>query len=195
MALNPYLSVTSAAINGVTGPNVVLTGCNLQLKSPTAETDASGLGNLIVGWNDPPPGTLPSPFRSGSNNLIVGTYNNFTSYGGFVAGFLNTVSGAYASISGGGYDTASAAYASISGGARNTASGIYGSVSGGARNTASAADASVSGGYSNTAGGGYASVSGGYSNTAGGGYASVSGGSSLTQGNSDGWSAGSYHTP
>ena len=52
----------------------------------------------------------------GSNNLIVGNYQAFPSYGGFVAGYGNTISGPRASVSGGGYSTASGSAASVSGG-------------------------------------------------------------------------------
>jgi len=110
MALDPFLTVTAAggagSINGVTGPNIVLQGCNLQLKSTTAEGDSSGTGNLIVGWNSLP-ATLPTPFRTGSNNLIVGDANNFTGAGCFLAGHYNTASGLCASVSGGSGRTAS----------------------------------------------------------------------------------------
>ena len=54
MALAPYVSVTGSALNSVPGPNVVLQGCNLNLRSTTSEDGTSGLGNLIVGWDDNP---------------------------------------------------------------------------------------------------------------------------------------------
>jgi trimeric autotransporter adhesin len=198
MALNPFLTITAAgragAVNGVAGPNVVLKGVNLQIKSATAEGDSSGLGNLIVGWNDSP-NPLPLPFRSGSNNLIVGDNNNFTSSGSFVAGLQNTVSGNEASVLGGQRNIASGQFASVGGGGNNTASGFMASVGGGALNIASGGYASVSGGNSNTASGADASVSGGYTNTASTDSASVSGGQNITQNNNSGWSAGTYHTP
>ena len=63
--LPTYLSLDSSAINGVTGPNIVLAGCNLQIKSSSYETDTSGTGNLIVGWDDQPaarpPWCAPAP--------------------------------------------------------------------------------------------------------------------------------------
>src|ERR1035437_5691368 len=84
LALAPYVSLTKTAINGVKGPNVVFHGVNLQIRSKNAEGDTSGLGNLIVGW-DEVPDQPPAPFRNGSNNLVVGGLNNFTSFGCFVA--------------------------------------------------------------------------------------------------------------
>lgn len=128
-AVAPYVTV-QGTVNGVHGPNVVLQGCNLQVKSTTSETDTSGTGNVIVGWNYNPY-SLPSPFRTGSNNLVVGSENNFTTCGCFVAGYQNTTSGAFSSVSGGYANTANNSYASVSGGAHNTASGTYSSISGG----------------------------------------------------------------
>jgi uncharacterized coiled-coil protein SlyX len=121
MALDPYVTVSAAAINGMVGPTVVLQGVNLQVRSTTSEGDTSGLGNLIVGWNDSP-STVPTPFRTGSNNLVVGDVNNFTSYGGFAAGLLSSVTAPYASVSGGSSNTASGYASSVSGGLGITAS-------------------------------------------------------------------------
>ena len=121
MALDPYVTVSAAAINGMVGPTVVLQGVNLQVRSTTSEGDTSGLGNLIVGWNDSP-STVPTPFRTGSNNLVVGDVNNFTSYGGFAAGLVSSVTAPYASVSGGSSNTASGYASSVSGGLGITAS-------------------------------------------------------------------------
>jgi uncharacterized protein YoxC len=145
LALAPYVSVTTTALNGVGGPNIVFQGCNLLVRSTTNEYDTSGLGNLIVGW-DSAPSTLPSPYRSGSNNLVVGDQNNFTSNGCLVAGDANTVSGIDASVTGGVFNQATTNDASVSGGQRNTASAWYSSVSGGENNVADGWYASVSGG-------------------------------------------------
>ena len=142
LALEPYVKVfTSGTLYGVKGPNILLQGCNLNIRSTTSETDTTGTGNLIVGWDDPSSGG-----RTGSNNLVCGDQNSFTSYGGFVAGFGNVVSDLYASISGGSGNTASDDSASVSGGTGNHASAVGASVSGGTGNTASNLNASVSGG-------------------------------------------------
>ena len=115
LALAPYVSVTGSTLNGVVGPNIVFKGTNVHVMSTTSEADTSGLGNLIVGWDDEPATTQ----RSGSNNLICGDYNSFTSYGCFLAGFYNAVSGIGASVSGGVGNQASNAAASVSGGDGN----------------------------------------------------------------------------
>jgi hypothetical protein len=179
LALAPYVSVTGNSLDGVVGPNIVFQGANLHVRSSASETDSSGLGNLIVGWNQVP-GSAPSGYRSGSNNLVCGDRNSFPANGCFLAGYDNTASAGYASVSGGTDNTASAGWASVSGGTSNTASSGFSSVSGGSGNTAS---------------GGFSSVSGGSGNKATGGWATVSGGSNLTQGNAWGWSGGSYSTP
>ena len=205
LAMAPYVSVTSSTMNGVVGPNVVFKGCNLHVMSKTSETDATHTGNLIVGW-DTAPSPAPSPLRSGSNDLVCGNQNNWTSYGEFVAGQQNTVSGVGCTVSGGfgnlasGSDSSVSAGelnratiglssvtggeannatnwgASVSGGGGNAATGEDSSICGGGANIASALSSTVTGGHANTASSDCASISGGDSNTASGEFASVSGG-------------------
>jgi polyhydroxyalkanoate synthesis regulator phasin len=179
LLLGPFVSVDPNPENGVAGPNITFTGANIHIVSGSGATDdhrfsggsSSGLGSLIIGYDEvPPPGTPPlSPGdRDGSHNLVIGEFNRFTSpaFGGLVAGRLNAISAQEASVSGGNGNTASNIFASVSGGDGNTASGETASVSGGAGNTASGIQASVSGGDGNTASGALASVIGGTLNTA-----------------------------
>ena len=130
LALAPYVSLDRSAVNGVAGPNVVFKGCNLQVKSKTSESTIDGTGNLIVGWDDNP-STTPSGYRSGSNNLVCGDNQTFTSIGCFLAGGNNTASAEQAAVSGGFANTASNSGATVSGGANNVASGYLSVVSGG----------------------------------------------------------------
>ena len=177
------------------GNNVLITGANLYLRSGSGSTDGAvnGLGNLIVGYNELREDGTDD--RSGSHNLVVGRKQNFGSYGGLVAGELNTLGAAYASVSGGGSNTASGfrasisggfgnnaigSNASVSGGRDNIASGETSSISGGEVNVASARSASVTGGTENEANDSYTSVSGGFDNTASNNYASISGGQGNT---------------
>jgi len=51
--------------------------------------------------------------RTGSHNLLVGDENNFNSYGGLVAGSLNTISAPYSSVGGGYHNKAGRSYSSI----------------------------------------------------------------------------------
>lgn len=69
--------------------------------------------------------------RSGSHNGVMGSQNNYSSYGGLVVGYFNTATGQFASVSGGSYNTASGLGASVSGGEYNTASGDHSFVGGG----------------------------------------------------------------
>ena len=111
-----------------TGDDVYFTGCNVHIVSGAGATDGAvnGLGNLIVGYNEDVavlfPGS-PASLRSGSHNLVVGPGHSYSRYGGLVAGFINIITGSYASVSGGNGNTASGDYSSVSGGNDNRASG------------------------------------------------------------------------
>jgi hypothetical protein len=158
-------------------PEVLFSGVNVRIVNGTGNTETTNrCGNLIVGYNESRPDLLGGDVRTGSHNIIVGQQNNYSSFGGLVAGFLND---------------SQAAYASVSGGNHNTASGNYSSVSGGNANFATGNSSSVSGGADNFAQGDASSVSGGVENAAQPSDASVSGGFFINQGNDNGWPAGS----
>ena len=115
--------------------DVISAGRNVHVRNGQGNTNGSnGVGNLVIGYNESGDG---SPARGGSHNVVIGPEHSSSSYGGFVAGFSNTVSGKYASVSGGPDNTASNFMASGSGGQGNEASGRYASVSGGDSRTAS----------------------------------------------------------
>ena len=176
LALAPFVSVDPNPEINVTGPNIVFKGANIHIESGSGATDdhgnPTGLGNLIIGYNEAPAGLIPGG-RGGSHNLVIGKLNSFTqaAFGGLVAGEGNTISNEGVSISGG-----------ING----IASGLYSSISGGAANTASGSQSSVTGGYVNTASGLLASVTGGEKNVASGPGTVVIGGNGVTDGNSNG---------
>jgi hypothetical protein len=159
-------------------PEVRITGANLRLVNGLRATaTANGLGNLLVGYNEPRQG---GNVETGSHNVVVGQGHNFSSFGGLVVGRQNEISGAFAAISGGFDNTASGASAAVSGGIFNRASGASAAISGGFDNTASANATSVCGGQGNTARGESATVSGGHGNTASGPTAAISGGEANT---------------
>jgi hypothetical protein len=171
------------------GTTYVLSGYNLQIVDGTGQTPSlSGRGNLIIGYNtlraDIIAG-IPPDARTGSHNLVLGDFNNYTSYGGLVTGGANDITGPYAVILGGAYNIASGGNASIAGGKNNQATGQAASVSGGAGNTASLDCASVTGGFFNRATNQFATVNGGAYNLASGFGSTVSGGVGL-------WANGSY---
>jgi hypothetical protein len=132
---------------------VVITGANLCIVNGLGLTETTnGLGNLIVGYNESRPPGVVQDDRTGSHNVVVGRFNNFSSFGGLVVGNFNQISGQFASVSGGDENTASGLFSSVSGGDENTASGGFSSVSGGVFNTASGFFfSSVSGGSNRTA--------------------------------------------
>jgi hypothetical protein len=113
LALAPYVAVTLDSINAVIGPNIIFTGANIHIRSGSGLTNdgggtLTGLGNLIIGYNEVPDG-LSLGDRGGAHNLVIGSFNKFTqfAFGGLVAGEINTISAESASVSGGLNNTAS----------------------------------------------------------------------------------------
>ena len=132
-----FMTVVAGPINGMPGPHIIITGANLHIRSGEGVTDGAntGVGNLVIGYNEVLGWGLDAGDRDGTHNLIVGPGHKYLSFGGFLAGYKNTTSGNYASVSGGWDNTASGDYASVSGGLSNTASGGASSVSGGGSRT------------------------------------------------------------
>ena len=132
-ALNAKLaSVSVVTVDGQ--PTVRFSGVNVQVVDGSGDTDGpvNGRGNLIVGYN-----ANASDTRTGSHNLIVGDAHSYSSYGGLVAGFNNTVSGIWSSVTAGRNNTASGEFSSVAGGVFSSATGEWSSVSGGEANIAS----------------------------------------------------------
>jgi hypothetical protein len=140
----PDIKYVSKGVGGV--PTIQFSSVNVQIESGATseepEHEINGKGNLLIGF-DEEPGT-----QTGSNNLVVGAEQAFTSYGGFVAGVENVVTGPFASVSGGEHNTASAEGATVSGGEQNQATESDASVSGGASNIAEGRWSSILGGHS-----------------------------------------------
>jgi hypothetical protein len=140
------------------GNDIFITGANLYIVNGLGQTDCgfedepirncpNGLGNLIVGYNELRDDPCCNPdVRTGSHNVVVGRLHNFSRFGGLVVGQQNSISGDFASVSGGNTNVASGITSSVSGGRSNTASGEASSVSGGLGNRASEDSSSVSGG-------------------------------------------------
>jgi trimeric autotransporter adhesin len=179
------------------GNEITIKGANLRIVNGLGSTNCgdpadlipdcpNGLGNLIVGYNELRTesncglGPFCANTRTGSHNIVVGQYHNFSSVGGLAVGFRNEISGDFASVSGGLDSRASGSSAAVSGGQGNTASGLAAAVNGGIGHTASGWWSSVSGGTGHTASGDWSSVSGGAGNMAVGESAAVSGGRSNT---------------
>ncbi len=191
------LNQFKADLTGVkrVGDTIQFEGVNLQIVNGLGATDGdkssigglevNGLGNLIVGYDEPLNPDFfsepkPVPDKSGSHNIIVGKGHNYSSYGGLVAGEYNVISAKYATVLGGSLNQSIEELASISGGLWNIASGGYSHISAGVSNIASATGSSVTGGSSNTAAGGNSTVSGGTRNHATNTESTISGGSRNT---------------
>jgi cell division protein FtsB len=190
LLLGPFVNVDPNPEIGVIGPNIIFSGANIHIVSGSGRTNdngnRTGLGNLIIGYDEDPRMVLPNPLqpgdRGGSHNLVIGSWHRFTqaAYGGFVAGQANLITNVGASVIAGEENTASGFVSSVTGGVGNTASGLFASVSGGGSNTASGDQSSVLGGGTNIASGGGASVTGGAFNTASGSITVVLGGQNVT---------------
>jgi hypothetical protein len=195
----PYIKYEEKGVDGKS--TIKFSGVNVQIVNGEGKTaTVNGEGNLVIGYNEGPEATekTETTEKTGSHNLILGNYQTYTSYGGILSGSDNTISGPFASITGGYKNTVSVSgdYSSVSGGYKNTASSNDSSVTGGFDNTASYDDSSVSGGDDNTASGYLSSVSGGEDNTASGDASSVSGGYKNTASGSDSSvSGGESNTP
>lgn len=136
--------------------------------SPEDETEftlTNGVGNLIVGYNEP---RFNTTLRTGSHNVVVGQNHIYTSFGGVVAGDRNEISSFYSCVTGGENNRATGPSSSIVGGATNLASGSFATISGGGSNQATGFASGICGGSDNVASGSYSVISGGESNSASG---------------------------
>lgn len=121
--LGKYLSINTGVVNDLKGPHIMFHGVNVHVQSGTGTTaDAtSGLGNLIVGYNETATGVV----RNGSHNIVGGQMNSFGSFGGLVIGMHNRISGQHAAVLGGGQNRAEGPYSTVVGGQQNTSSVNY----------------------------------------------------------------------
>ncbi len=126
--LAKYVKVEQGEVNGVKGPHVVFTGVNLHLRSGRNATNdggaLSGLGNLIVGYNEMQ--STPIVYElagcdrvlTGSHNIVTGSGNLFTSYGGIVVGSNHCITSPNSSILAGDTNEAHGMSSAILGGTR-----------------------------------------------------------------------------
>jgi hypothetical protein len=105
---------------------------NVQVVSGSGATDGTvnGEGNLVVGYAENP----GARGQTGSNNLIVGSANGWTSYGGLVGGYADQATGPYATAFG--TKNTAQGHASFVAGQQNKATGRSSSILGGDGNVA-----------------------------------------------------------
>ncbi len=162
-ALAPFVKVDFGFENDVRGPNIVFTGANVHIVSGSGNSwdnnNPTGLGNLIIGYNEAFPGFTPVN-RSGVHNLIIGRYHQFgpLTFGGIVSGEQNNINGSEEAIIGGAANTANTSFGVIIGGLQNTTifgipdspNGSYAQVVvGGFNNTTAGAISCIFGGTGN----------------------------------------------
>ena len=125
-----YVTINPNTINGLAGPHIIFTGANLHIRNGQGGTyfGATGVGNLIVGYNSIVVGTET---RSGSHNVVIGDAHSYPSIGGFLAGFGNGAMGIATSVSGGSFNSAVGQMSTVSGGINNTTPAMDSAVSGG----------------------------------------------------------------
>jgi hypothetical protein len=141
----PRINYVESGVGGK--PTIQFSDVNVQIVDGEGKTEVvNGAGNLVIGYDENAGRT-----QTGSHNVILGEEQAFSSFGGLVTGYGNTISGREASVSGGALNTASGYYTSIIGGMRNTAEVEASSVEGGSKNLAESRFASIFGGKELTA--------------------------------------------
>ena len=160
--LSACARIEEGEINGLAGPHLIVEGCNLHVRNGNSSDSTdncapSGQGNLVVGYNE----ILVTEDRTGCHNVVIGQGHAYSSYGGLVTGFGNSLMGTYSSAIGGSSNFAIGTESVVTGGTDNIASSDYSVVVGGTLNEATGLYAVVNGGANNEASGQYASVFGG----------------------------------
>ena len=168
-ALLEHVKVEEKGVNEK--PTIQFSGANVQVVNGEGKTaTTNGEGNLVIGYDE------SNRAQTGSHNLVVGPYQQYTSFGGIVAGAFNAIEAEDASVLGGYNNDADAQRAVVSGGESNVAHGFASSVSGGSFNSAGGKWSSVSSGEENQASGESSSIQGGFHDYAIGDDSAVGGG-------------------
>jgi uncharacterized coiled-coil protein SlyX len=167
--LEPHIKVTSDE----RGPLIIITGANLQIvngQDQGGTETINGLGNLIIGYDEENSvnntnfqycsdgqfknqeicesngASWSNSHKSGSHNIVLGSENSYSSFGGLVAGKRNFITNEYASVLSGFGNAASGPQSGVLGGGLNEASSERSTISGGSQNLAGQFDTSIGGG-------------------------------------------------
>jgi hypothetical protein len=157
------------------GNDIYITGANLHVRSGAGSTSAAvnGLGNLIVGYDE---SRRTGDAKDGSHNIVCGSKNNYSGFGGIVSGDSNAISGSHSAIISGSANSANANFSTVIAGTKNTASANYATVTGGNSNNATGQYSISLGGNGNYATGWYSSTIAGANNHATQNFSVASGG-------------------
>ncbi len=120
---------------------------NLQVVNGMGTTNTTnGCGNLIIGYNEPPPASSGWPnTRTGSHNLVLGRYHSHASYAGLLSGEMNRT-------------TAAAPASCVVGGSEGSVNGDRSVIVGGHEGKANSDRSVVIGGFDNGSNGANLSV-------------------------------------
>ena len=160
---------------------LLISGVNLQVVNGTGSTSAvNGLGNFIVGYNESDSLTTE---RGGSHNLVMGRWNQYSSFSGIAHGLRNSVLNDESAVIAGSNNVVIGVRSAVFGGDRNTASGNKVVAIGGAQNEAKGSVTVAMGGENNEVDGSACIALGGLDNSALGGHdVLVGGGNNITSG-------------
>lgn len=167
------------------GGDVIFEGANLHIRSGSGSTsgNTNGKGNLIIGYNEMSTDMALSQPRTGSHNLVVGSYHAFSSYGGVVFGDSNAVLAPHGTILGGVLnkietrDRIVATDSTIVGGSNNFIMSPRSTIGGGKGGVARGDSSSIVGGLYNVSEGEWSVVLGGQQNRVAGQGSVILGGS------------------
>lgn len=156
-------SMEAQTVNGQA--SVVFSDVNVHIRSGSGSTTGAvnGRGNLVVGYDE---ARTSGSAKTGSHNLVLGTSNNYTSFGGIVGGSSNAITNNYASVISGANNTASGSRSVIVTGDFNEATGTYSSIVTGSSNDATGTGSVAISGSQNISSGGDSVVVTGSSNEA-----------------------------
>ena len=168
-------------VSVVDDETLLVSGVNLQLVNGLGQTStANGSGNLIVGYNESDSTTIE---RGGSHNLVLGRWNQYSSFSGIVHGLHNAVLNDESAVIAGSNNVVSGVRSAVLGGDENTASGNKVVAMGGAQNEAKGSVSVAMGGENNEVDGTACIELGGRNNAALGGHdVLVGGGNNMTSG-------------
>jgi hypothetical protein len=181
-ALAPFLKVDLSPKNGVQGPNIVISGANVQIVNGTGQTGiVNGRGNLIIGYDELPSPALSAGDRGGSHNLVMGMANKFTTwaYSGIVNGVSNVINGESDVILSGDNNVIAGNVSGL-----NRASVI---ITGQGNTMFDATDSAIVSGVGNNIGNEYSVIVGGYANRQGGIESVILGGANVSYAPLDGF--------
>jgi hypothetical protein len=218
LAANSVLTLDGHVSLDTTDPNrpaVVVSAANLQVVNGTGVSwnAPNGVGNIIIGYDEFRPSSHPPvcsygyydnqtdceavgatwavQHKSGSHNLVVGYWHNYSSLHGIVGGQRNTINSDESVVISGNSNIASGQSSVILSGFGHVSSGTNSTITGGSSNISSGANSSISGGSFNESAGHWSTITGGSSNTSGGLDSSVSGGLNRSAVGTGDWVAGS----